>query len=110
VSSSGSTPTYDLEISESAKRELKKIAKRNKPVARVIDDAIKDLQANPRRPGVEPLTNGGDMYRYRVGDFRILFRVYDERKVVSIERVKTVRTLTAISQANLLRACPVQSA
>jgi mRNA interferase RelE/StbE len=51
-----------------------------------VNMAISHLAENPRSPGVKKLT-AREGYRVRVGDYRILYRIDDEAKVVIIYRV-----------------------
>ena len=82
-----STP-YSVEVSSSAAKQLKKLAKRNRDALKAIDAAIFDLAANPRMNGVEQLTNEDHLFRYRVGEFRIVFAINDKARLVVILRVK----------------------
>jgi mRNA interferase RelE/StbE len=47
-------------------------------------DALED---NPRPFGVEKLTGGEDLYRVRVGDWRIVYAIRDRELVVIIIRI-----------------------
>lgn len=49
------------------------------------DQVIAEIEAlghNPRPPGIEKIR--GDIYRVRFGDWRLVFRILDEEKVVLI--------------------------
>lgn len=48
---------------------------------------IQLLAEHPRRPGVEKLS-GVEGYRFRVGDYRVLFQIEDEIKAVTVYRIK----------------------
>ena len=41
----------------------------------------------PRRHGVEKLTADTDIYRYRVGDWRVLFSIEDRELVIEVVRI-----------------------
>ncbi len=88
MSSSGSSPEYDPVIKDSAKRDLKKLEKRNRQMAIQIVSAIDELRRNPRMTGTEKLSASGESYRFRVGDFRILFTIEDAARTFTISRVR----------------------
>jgi mRNA interferase RelE/StbE len=51
-----------------------------------IRDAIRGLAENPRPPGCVKLAGHADLYRLRVGDWRISYAVEEaERRVVILE-------------------------
>jgi mRNA interferase RelE/StbE len=60
--------------------ELRAVPKRD--LARIERDVLA-LAQQPRPPGVEKLT-GVDVYRIRRGNFRIVYRVYDDEGLVLI--------------------------
>jgi mRNA interferase RelE/StbE len=47
-------------------------------------DALAD---DPRPAGVERLTGATDLYRLRVGDYRVIFAIQDQELIVLIVRV-----------------------
>ncbi len=52
-----------------------------------IAAAIHRLQENPHPPGTKKLT-GQEVYRIRIGDFRVLYSVDDKLKEVRVEAVR----------------------
>ena len=74
---------YRLEVSHTAHRQVRKLPPQTQER---INRAIARLAENPRPPGARKLTVR-EGYRIRVGDYRILYRVDDEAKVVVIHRV-----------------------
>jgi mRNA interferase RelE/StbE len=48
---------------------------------------IDALAENPRPPGVEKLEGADDLYRIRAGDYRIVYRIEDERLIVLVIRI-----------------------
>ena len=58
------------------------------PMFRRLDKAILALKSNPRPPGSRKLRHSaiGD-YRLRVGDYRVVYDIDDERRKVVILRV-----------------------
>lgn len=69
------------------RRTLKELRPIPAPDTARILAAIDTLRQEPRRPGVEKLA-GGEGYRVRVGDYRVLFTIDDVSKLISIYRIK----------------------
>ena len=72
-----------IEISKTAFKALKKI---DKKYQKIILEKIKLLEDYPDTPNIKKLTNHYPPYRFRVGDYRVLFDVEDE--VIRILDVK----------------------
>jgi mRNA interferase RelE/StbE len=64
----------------------KQLVKMDRPIRRRIDAAISSLGENPRPPGCKKLV-GVDAWRIRVGDWRIIYQIRDERLIVLVLRV-----------------------
>ena len=78
--------TFRIEVRPAARRDLKKLDKR---VLRKIDAAILLLRENPRPPKADALKGKWRGYlRVRVGDYRIIYCVQDDRLVVCVVRVR----------------------
>lgn len=75
--------TFAIEILPAARRELEAL---DTTVRRRIDRKIALLATNPRPSGSKKL-EGQDLMRVRVGDYRIVYTVIDQRLVVLIVRV-----------------------
>jgi mRNA interferase RelE/StbE len=56
-------------------------------VRRRIGTAIDGLAAEPRPNGVKKLQGGDDLYRIRVGDYRVVYEIRDRRLLVLIVRI-----------------------
>lgn len=70
-------------------RSLKALAKIPKKDQEHIKKAINLLEQNPRRLGVVKLVGfGAADYRLRVGNYRILFDIWEEKKVVMVLDIK----------------------
>jgi mRNA interferase RelE/StbE len=50
--------------------------------------AIQALAANARPPGCRKLVGGKNDWRIRVGDYRVLYEIADEIRVVRVNRVR----------------------
>lgn len=74
---------YSIEIKASAAREIEAL-----PLAdrRKVVERIGRLADDPRPRGCEKLT-GGERYRIRQGDYRIVYSIADELLVVWIVKV-----------------------
>jgi mRNA interferase RelE/StbE len=74
---------YTVEIKRSAEKEMDRLpAKIHKNVA----NRILALENNPRPPGSIKL-QGGDGYRLRVGDYRVLYTIDDQARRVFVYSV-----------------------
>ena len=79
---------WSVEIAESAARELTKLdAQHRKRILKFLHDRLKQLD-NPRSIG-KALQGSrlGEFWKYRVGDYRIVARIEDERVVIVVIRV-----------------------
>ena len=77
------TDSYELRVKESAKKELRRIARGD---LRRIAVRIEALASNPRPNGCEKLA-GGPGHRVRQGDYRIIYTIDDERRIVEIVKI-----------------------
>ena len=75
---------YQVLFKPSALRELAKLPRL---IAERIAPAIDALARQPRPPGCKKLAGGGNLWRIRVGDYRIIYQVHDDRLVVLIARI-----------------------
>jgi mRNA interferase RelE/StbE len=76
--------SYKIIIEKKACKEAEKIPAKYRTS---VDKAILSLTANPRPYGSKKLTEK-EGYRIRVGDYRILYTIDDETKVVVVYRIK----------------------
>ena len=74
---------YQLIIQPTAERNIRSLPKDD---IRRITHRIQLLPATPRPPGCKKLGEP-DIYRVRQGDYRILYRVDDETRSVTILKV-----------------------
>jgi mRNA interferase RelE/StbE len=78
-------PEYRILIGASAAREFDSLPLAVQPRVRKAIDA---LAANPRPPGTMKIRGGTDLFRIRIGDYRVIFHVYDGEKVVDIVHMR----------------------
>ena len=76
--------SYQIELKPSAARSLSKLPR---PVQRAIVDMLDEMKANPRPNGVVKLTGEPDLYRVRVGDYRVIYTVRDRVLLVLVVRI-----------------------
>jgi mRNA interferase RelE/StbE len=72
---------YTLLISSAAARSLKSLPS---AIQTRIDRVIQGLAANPRPRGCTTLAGTKNGWRVRVGDFRILYAIEDDRLIVLV--------------------------
>ena len=71
---------YRIEVRPAAARQLRKL---DPPTARRMQGAIALLADDPRPPASRPLT-GRPAWRVRVGDYRVIYTIEDDRLVVVV--------------------------
>lgn len=72
--------SYSVVISEYALKQLKKLDKSMIPK---IKEAISALQENPRPFGYKKL-KGEDAYRIRLGNYRVIYEIHDNKLIVVV--------------------------
>ena len=77
-------PSYSVEIKRSAAKSLKALPTGARARLRA---AISDLADEPRPHGHKTLDAKKKLYRVRVGSYRAVYQVHDNRLVVLIVRV-----------------------
>ena len=75
---------YRVEIARRAVKCLDRLPRREQQRVRAAIDLLAD---NPRPPGCVAMTGEATAYRVRVGDYRIVYEVLDDRLVVQVVRV-----------------------
>ena len=82
---------YEIRYERRAERELLSLPR---DVARRIALAIDGLADDARPTGCRKISGAEDTYRIRVGRFRVVYSVQDERRLVVVLRVamRTERT------------------
>jgi mRNA interferase RelE/StbE len=73
---------YRLEIRPSVEKALRKI--RDPKLQRRLDESFTKLAQNPRRMGAEKMAGFQNRYRFRVGDYRIVYEIHDAVLLVLI--------------------------
>ncbi len=76
---------YNLIIKKSARKELDNIPN---PFFLKIDEAILALKNNPCPYPQSKKLKGEDKHRLRVGDFRVVYTIDENQKIITIYRVR----------------------
>jgi mRNA interferase RelE/StbE len=76
---------YKIIFKPAAQRDFGKL---QRPVQKRIASKIEALGADPRPSGSLKLQGAADIYRVRVGSYRILYAVGDTERLVVIARIK----------------------
>lgn len=76
---------FRIEWKKSTRKDLRKLPP--KVVTDVIE-AVEALAENPFPHGVEKLSGSDHAYRIRLGDYRVVYEVVRETKLVEIQRVR----------------------
>lgn len=76
--------SYEVQLQPRARKEFLALPPN---LAKQITDALHILEQNPRSRRAIKLS-GGDSYRHRVGDYRILYEIDDRARKVVVYRIK----------------------
>ena len=76
---------YEVIITSSAQKEIRKLQKIE--VQRIIP-VIQLLSNDPRPSGCKKLTSTQNIYRIRIGNFRVLYSIDDVIRIVEVSGVR----------------------
>ena len=79
---------YRVLLERGAERDLGRLSTE---VHERVVVAIKGLAVNPRPPACRKLTGTKNDWRIRVGDYRVVYEIADEIRIVRINRVRQRR-------------------
>ena len=77
--------TYQIEWKSSSFKELKRLDR--KVIQRIVS-AVESLSSDPRPAGVRKLRGSERSYRIRVGEYRIVYEINDDRLIIIVIRVR----------------------
>ena len=78
--------TFAMNLGHQAKKEM---AKLDQPLARRLRNRLRELTENPLDPRLSRQMETDPNRRYsRVGDWRIVFRVIEEQKVIEVSTIQ----------------------
>lgn len=75
---------YEVVLSAKADKQLNDLST---SLQRRIARALEDLQPEPRPPGAIKLQGADDLWRIRVGDYRIVYSIDDGQLIVLVVRL-----------------------
>jgi mRNA interferase RelE/StbE len=76
---------YELRLARSARKELEALPDAVLPrVARTLDT----LPADPRPRGCKKLRGSADLWRVRVGDYRIIYHIDDGARLIEVRAIR----------------------
>lgn len=76
---------YSLTIKSSAGKELQEVS--DKVTLSRLIEKIKSLATQPRPPGSEKLAGRSTLYRVRQGNYRVIYSVDDQSRVVDVVKI-----------------------
>jgi len=76
--------SYTVEVKPAARRELEALP--DHVLSRVVRE-LESLGHTPRPAGCKKLKGYKDQWRVRVGDWRVLYIIDDDAKLVSVTRI-----------------------
>ncbi len=77
-------PQYRIIFRLSADRQLRRLPP---VVQRRIVAGVETLASLPRPPGVVKLDGAENLWRIRIGDYRVVYEIHDDRLIVLVLRV-----------------------
>ncbi len=75
---------FQIEWRKSTKKDLRHIA--SEEVQKIVD-AVAALAAEPLPHGCTKMHGSDCAYRIRIGDYRVIYEIYEQRVIIEIVRV-----------------------
>lgn len=75
---------YSVSLKSSAKRELARLPE--EAISRIFPK-IEALAADPRPHGCKKLRGSRDVWRIRIGDYRVVYTIEDTAKQIEVTRI-----------------------
>jgi len=72
---------YEILFARSARKDLEKISFQ---IANRILNKIEMLSKDPRPRGCEKLKGGENLWRIRIGNYRVIYKIFDKEKLIDI--------------------------
>ena len=76
---------YAIEVKPAFEKDFDALPK---DVQRRVATKIDALAANPRPHGVEKLAGADELYRIRIGEYRVVYQIRDKVLIVLLVRVR----------------------
>jgi mRNA interferase RelE/StbE len=77
--------SYQIEWKSSAYKELQKLPR---PIIGKIVAAVAELSSEPYPHGVKKLIGSERSYRIRIGDYRVVYEIIENKLIIEIVRVR----------------------
>jgi len=81
---------YTITFARSARKELERM---DRKLGLRISDKIETLSAAPRSPGCKKLQGEDNLWRIRIGDYRVIYSIDDKQKIVDVSAVRHRREI-----------------
>ena len=78
-------PKYKISFRSSAAKEFKKLPLK---IQQRIANKVEQLGIEPRISGVSKLKGSDNLYRYRVGEYRIVYKIDDLKQKIILTRIR----------------------
>jgi mRNA interferase RelE/StbE len=75
---------YKIELSPAAEKQLRKLSE---PLKSIIIKKLDTLKLNPNPPGVQKLSAVDDLYRIRIGDYRVIYQVEHQVLLILVLKI-----------------------
>jgi len=82
--------SYQIEWRKSTKRDLKSIP--GQEVERIVS-AVTALANDPRPSGCTKLSGSDCAYRIRIGDYRVIYEIFDNRLFIEIVKAAHIKDI-----------------
>jgi len=76
---------YAITFARSARKELEALSR---PIVARVLNRIEALSLDPRPSGCRKLVGQGNLWRLRVGDYRVIYEIDDGRQTVDISAIR----------------------
>lgn len=76
---------YEITLARSARKQLQGL---DRAIGNRVISRIESLAQSPRPAGCVKLETGDRLWRIRVGDYRVIYAIDDERRLVDISAVR----------------------
>lgn len=76
---------YIVHVRSSAAKEIRALPR---PIQRRVGFVIDRLEKTPRPPGAKPLAGHENLYRIRIGEYRLIYEIRNREIVIIVVRVR----------------------
>ncbi len=78
-------PLYEIVFARSTRKDLQPIPYQ---IAECILEKVELLAVNPRPSGCKKLHGYPNLWRIRVGEYRIIYRIDDEKQIIDVSFIR----------------------